>query len=459
MPQIPLKYSLIFSALAIIAGGAYWHCFHDQIPLMQADSGSYISFSSCRTVGYPTLLWSIHKVFDSYAWLPIIQLGLHFAAATFLSITFYQLTRIFLLSSGLLSFLLMNVEWIKYDFMILTESLGGTLLLLGIAFMIRFYQNAKTKDLMGLSLIVGLSILIRPVSYALVPVLAGLAYVAWPHVKGRTWAMILPLILALAMGSAVQRYRNGFWDTESFLGHNLLGKAAIIVDASVPSKHPEAIQELAAMAKPIQETLKRVPTWPMQYMITAPYYDYLRFTYAGKSGKDTPKASDQYWKEIALDIIKARPFLYMEDVAMNYFSLWFLWDLQTTGKSEVFSKLLHDLEPFPYYGKFPLPPRTTAGAQKWAVFTPLVRGMLVLSFVLSFMVMGYVLYRRIRKQPVDMLLQVAFTMALIVNGLYGLTALLQAGLPRYALFAWPAIGVMMLSIITFFWKIYKNDRT
>jgi hypothetical protein len=78
---------------------------------------------------------------------------------------------------------------------------------------------------------------------------------------------------------------------------------------------------------------------------------------------------------------------------------------------------------------------------------------------MSFFIIGYVFYLRLRKNPINVLLCVAFTAALIVNGYYGLTALLQAGLPRYALFAWPAIGVMMVNIVLFFWKKYKNDYT
>jgi hypothetical protein len=459
MTQNESKYLLILSVISMIAGAAYWYCFHDEIPLMQVDSGSYIAFGSCRTMGYPTLLWAIHKISGSYAWLPLIQLGLHFAAATFLSITFYQLTRVFILSFLCLSAQLINMEWVKYDFMILTESVSGSLLLMAMAFILRFYMHGKTKDLIGLSLMVGLSILMRPVSYALVPVLAVVSYLLWPQVKMRLWVIILPLILVLAMGTAIQRYRNGFWDTESFLGHNLLGKAAIIVDDSISSKHPEAIQELAEMAKPIQEMLTHAPSWQMEYILTAPYYDHLRYTYAGKSGNDTPKARDQYWKEVSLSIIKAHPLLYAKDVLMNYCALWFLWDFKTTSETLVLENLTKALYPLPVYKEFPFPPRTTAAAKTWRHFAPFMRGGLMLSFLVSFLVMGYVLYQRIRRRPVDMLLQVCCIAAFIVHGLYGLTALLQAGLPRYALFAWPAIGVMMLSVIGFFWKKYTNDRT
>jgi hypothetical protein len=330
---------------------------------------------------------------------------------------------------------------------------------MAMAFVVRFYMQGQTKDLIGLSLMVGLSILTRPVSYALVPVLAVVTYLLWPQVKTRLWALILPLILVLAMGTAIQRYRNGFWDTESFLGHNLLGKAAIVVDDSISSKHPEAIQELAAMAKPIQEMLVHAPSWQMEYILTAPYYDHLRYTYAGKSGKGTPKASDQYWKEVSLDIIKARPLAYAKDVLMNYYALWFLWDFKTTSEALMLEDLTKTLYPFPVYKEFIFPPRATEAAKAWRHFAPFMRGGLILSFLVSFLVMGYVLYQRIRRRPVDMLLQVSCIAAFIVNGLYGLTALLQAGLPRYALFAWPAIGVMMLSVIAFFWKKYTNDRT
>lgn len=427
--------------------------------LMQADSAGYINFHASRTVGYPTFLWSIHKLFGSYAWLPAIQLSIHFMAALFLSITVYQLTRTFLFSLLLLLFVVFNVEWVKFDFMILTESISGSLLLMVIAFMMRVYLYSKTKDIILLAMAVGLSILVRPVSYALVPVLGCMVYLVWPQFKARLWMLILPLILALAMGAAVQRYRNGFWDTESFLGHNLLGKAAIIVDASIPSRHPDAIQELSAMATPIQAMLKQVPTWKMQYIIAKPYYDYLRYTYGCKSEKSILKASDQYWKEISWDVIKARPLLYVKDVMINYFALWFLWDLQTTAESQIFRNLTTNLVPFPYYGEFPAAPRTAEAAKKWGAITSLLRGALILSFIMSFFIIGYVFYLRLRKNPINVLLCVAFTAALIVNGYYGLTALLQAGLPRYALFAWPAIGVMMVNIVLFFWKKYKNDYT
>lgn len=400
--------------------------------IMQADTSSYLEFHASRTIGYPVFLWLI-----PFKLVPHVQLLIFALAAGVFAQRVKSLIGPFFTLFALV-LILAHPEIAKYHFQAMTESLAISLLLLIISEWVLISQNASSASLIRLGVWLGLSLLIRPSAYGL------LAIVFTALLNVRRWRQVLniivPVILLIQVGSFANYKIHGFWGTQSFLGHNLIGKVTFLMDEKIQA--PAPYEELARAVKPIQDTVAQSKTLQQRILLSNPYYDITRFTLLPKFF-DNAHDWNREWQQMSLATIRANPLGYIEDVLINYMCLWYYPQLLTPAQMFEFEHFISSISPLSYMEKYPF---TLKVFPAWLLST--VRLGFLVVFCLS---LGYLLSFMLRRR--NPCITTAAGLSIMIHANYFITAGVQAGLTRYAVFMIPAI-VLIGSI--FCYQLWTN---
>lgn len=431
-------------------------------PLLKPDSLGYINFSPTRSVGYPFFLKVVHFLFNSYQWVPFIQISFFCLVSCFLSVSVFQITQSFLLSTGLLIAILINIPFAKLSFSLLTDSPAQSFLMIAFALAIKILQSKKPASYYGLCCIVGIAALIRPLFIILSFLPIGLIFFqTFESTKvffKKVGIGILIISSFLLLGSTAQWARHGFFKTEAFLGHNLIGKTLLTVSQENFPAHffPKTQQDLLGL-KPI---LEKAPSLQTKYLLSEPYYDEIR----GRMSQETSLVSweerDHFWKTVSISLIKINPQNYLKDVWMNYWALWQLWDLYTYKEKEYFNKYISVHSPLPIMGAYREPEMRSALNSKlghpWIVYS--IRFMLGIGFFLSLAIPFWTLSYKLKKKSIPHSLVIGTLSGLTIQSGFLAIAFTQAGLGRYALSFWPCLCILFFSAATFYRSYKHNDN-
>lgn len=426
---------LFVPLLALIAAYLTHRFFTPE--LMQVDSGGYIHFSPTRTVGYPVFL----SFFSNLNYVPLVQWLIY-------GLGVWTLARVISNHFGkpwgyliaVLSFL--NPEWNKYHFNILTESLSSSLLIFLLAGVFSFVKERQLKSLAFVSVMVGLGILIRPINYTWLAasIMLLLAYGSFQKsaIIKQLLTALMPLGVILLAGMAMYAQHHGEFKTQSFLGHNLIGKAGVFAQESCPTDQPKFMKSLAEKTKPITKAVGTLSIMQGRYMYSASYYDHIRYSLLNEVSKEQNiSLSDQDMLNLSKDIIRCHPMAFLKDSILNYAALWLLLDIKTSF--EAFQDKLF-INANPEMAKVLWNADYLQNARPrpdWLVYGVRlcfgIAGLLSLLFSLNLFITSL----RARK-PSDFLVMAGVSGALIQSG-YMVIAVLQAGLPRYAMSFWPCL--------------------
>jgi hypothetical protein len=439
---------ILFTTIGMFFALIWYWKFHS-LPLMQPDSLSYIEFSPIRTAGYPLFIGFIKAVFGTFQVLPVVHLLCLTLSATYLVFEFFSQTRGFLLACLLSVGLMINPAY-EYAFNVLTEPLSISLLMMFLGTSIRLFQRPTLKTLTLLSVIVGMSIIVRPVHYAYVPVLFAIGLWGLSRHEFRFVPSLIrlfgPLILIVLLGCSAQYLKNGVFRLESMNAMNMIGKVSLLADKGIKSRHPQFLKGIADFAIPVRAYLNQTPTMQIQYLISAPYYDYFRYNYLPQLGRRL-SLDNKIYNETSWDIFKARLPSYVEDVWINYCALWQLYDLMSTKEKKQLKDFIDSHEPSPYM-RYPWYPMTeNLGLKHHPIFVWGLRGCLLFVCFSGLVMILVGSSCLLRKKAIPPLVFIGAISALVVQGHFLLTALVQAGLPRYSFALWPAIvlgGIVVL---------------
>lgn len=447
----PARRPWVALVLAVPAlAGVAWHALHPPaVALMQLDSSGYVEFAATRSPGYPLFLRAVQAVAGGLDAVPAVQLGLYGAAALFLALGVLRLAGavpallILLVTLG-------NVEIVKFAFMAMTEAPYIALLMAVLGALARWLAGGRAGWLAAAAALTGVAILVRPAGYALLAVLPpAVLWQVWRHRDGWLRAVLvtaLPVVAVLAAGATAYHARHGAWATQSFLGSNLIGKAAPLADGTEPSRHPALVRWIHDVTAPTAGLPDAAEDWQARFLLIAPLYDHWRWQQvmpglAARTGLDPAddKALNALSTELGLDILLAHPMAYAADVALNLWALWTVPDALTPAGTERFQALLAGLEPLP-----PLHFAYEARARN-PVLVYGLRGVLAVALLASLLAVAVVLRRALVRTEVAPALFLAFLAALLAHASLILVAGVQAGLPRYLWSAWPA--VMLVPIL------------
>lgn len=418
------------------------------------DSSGYINFDSSRTVGYPLFLWLVKALtywdclknngVDPYYFIPYIQLTLLWGSIAYVArplkpfASWLWVLGMAALSLGLKGF---------YSFEIMTEALFIALHLVALGLMFR------QKSIVWVSLCVGLIILTRPSGYATVPALLIYAWFARLSLS----KAILPIMGCILFGVGAQVWVNGNFSTQSHLGSMLIGKIAFTVKPDMKSQDPERqklIQHMAADLEPIQKEVQSAPSGPIRYFLSASIYDVVRYKKISSYEEGVninPREHNDFWKKLGVEVITQNPVGYIQDVWMNWQALWFVWDFMSIKDRIIRKQCAESLtQKFPDIVFERLEHKTRYFWVVWGI-----RCCLFFALTLSLFFMCHPIFFRKRQTPHSLIL---FFISLAAHGNIMLTALLQAGLPRFVLVFWPYLFLMVvLWLETLYERYCRSD--
>lgn len=441
-----------FAPAAALAAAAFvW--FELRLPapaeLMQADSRTYLDFAAIRTAGYPLFLRLVEQLPGGLQLVPAIQLGLYGFAAWLLALAFRHLTESRLAGVLLLALLLGNAQVTRLSFMIMTESLFLTCLMLVLALACRLVTVPRWQTLALASLVAGIAVLIRPAAYAVLPALPLLAWWGWRDGMSRretVAAAMYPCLLVLGLGMVAYHAEHGLWRTESFLGSNLYGKAAAIVDGTEmgpgPGPDQDTLRWMAATVAPDRAVIDKAPTRFDRFRLLVPYYDIWRWhtVYDGLPARtDTQRgdtaALDAAMLRLSVEVIRAKPLAYLDDVALNYAALWTLPDAMTHAELAGFRGFIASLGTLPDLATYPAWHQERNDLVVWAL-----RGLMGWAFLFTL----WWAWRAARaRREAPPLVRLGLLAAVLVHAIFLETALLQAGMPRYVWATWPLLALLV----------------
>ncbi len=417
--------------------------------LLQVDSPSYLAFAPTRTGGYPLFLHMVETLPGGLHDLPAIQLGLCALAATFLCVSFRRLLGCRTTAALLLVLLLGNPQVTRLSFMIMTESMFLSCLMVLIGLFCRILRRPRATTLAWASLVAGMAVLIRPAGYALavsLPLLALWCRRGAHPLIGTLPALALPYLAALGLGMAAYHGEHGLWRTQTLLGKSLLGKAAAIADVKQPGSDPQAVATIAATVAPDRTVIDKAPTLFDRFRLLVPYYDIWRnetvydaLLAQDAAAKANPTAFDGRLTRISLAVVAAAPGAYLADVALNYAALWWLPDAMTHAELAHFRAVLAALGPLPHLGRYPAWHHEHNDAVIWAL-----RGLMLTAFAASLWWAGVVFAYAVRREWPPPVAQLGFAIGLLVQASFVLTAVVEAALPRYVWAMWPAIAMLFI---------------
>ena len=153
---------------------------------------------------------------------------------------------------------------------------------------------------------------------------------------------------------------------------------------------------------------------------------------------------DDFYKDIAMSVIKQNPIGYGKDVLFNYAALWLLWDLNTKAERAELNTQIQKLKASETFKAVKLDYAYIKTYGKSSTFIHLVRTYLIACFMVSLYFMFGALIAILKRKELTNESLIGLFCALAIHASFGLTALLQAGYPRYAMIMWTYIFIMSL---------------
>jgi hypothetical protein len=145
----------------------------------------------------------------------------------------------------------------------------------------------------------------------------------------------------------------------------------------------------------------------------------------------TGKRPDDVALAAAIDLALAHPVEYLDDIGLNLYALWFLPRLMTQNEIDGFQEDLAKTDLLPLVDVSSIPRARPAAI----VFAARALFLLALATRLTAIVLWLVGW--LTRGPLRPALVAAAAAGAGVHSVFLLTALVQAGMPRYAIVMWP----------------------
>lgn len=470
MTDRALLTSKLTPGLITLAGGlAFMALFFILLPhpaMIAPDSQGYLTWDISRTPGYPALLWLLQRLDPTLSALPFAQMGL-FAVSAAVMIHLCHQARPAALGWSLCGLLVVANPFLwRYAMQMMTESPYISLTMLGFGCAVASLgKETPSWRMAGLAgLCIGLAILVRPTGYACWIALAFVP-LAWPRRRLLGWLAFLGPVAVLIGGVSLWNgLHRGYYATQAFGGINLLGHVAFFVGPH--PDQPAALQPLAAeiaadLAPAAQQIRGQTDPirhyWMTAYGFNIALWDRMAPMLARRAPADISTdmqrqlwINDAAWS-LSKSAIRAEPGEYVKQVLINFAAAWVI--PAAASNAEIESVKTYLCEPAFQNFYCGSPELDSVGARGIPAAAATLKTILLGSAMLaSLAVLGLYLLRRDGGGPLLGLLALA---SLFINGNHGLTALVEAALPRYSMAAWPFLCVMLAGLSIW---LYKSGR-
>jgi hypothetical protein len=409
------------------------------VPILEPDSGGYLTFASFRPSGYPLLLWLVGAQ-GALA----VQPTLAAFTLTYLGCELLALTRSALLAGVTMLAVALNPFLLVYHYKIMSDSLYVSLLMLLLGLLVHLVRKPSLGFFATASVVAGAIITVRSVGCFVVPLMVLVPLTLRSKVHSRALfvaaALIPMLIIAVTETGLRGAAHNG--SMNSLFGTALYGKAGMI-DApplAGPSRAAVALEKTLA---PIRELIAASPSAAITRYLTVNYEACIQYSCSVVLGIDPASPAAL---QAARARIGANPFGYLRLAWRHYVALWSPYGASTPSDYEAANDFLDSNRPLPFEEQTPVfnkslkPARLSLVAEPAMFIVALLTGVLALAGIAT----------AILRQVLPPVLMVAVIAALAVQSAFVLTALEGVGVPRYTLAMWPA---MMVALAGWGWSL------
>lgn len=431
-------------------------------PITAPDSAHYLSFSPIVPLGYPLFL-SVVGVRGAM----FVQTALYAASLALLGRETVLATRRTSLAVGVVLGGMLVPQIVGFHASILSESLFLSALVLLLALMVRFVNRPSWQLMVAMALTVGTTATIRRTAYAWLPVLLIMA-LSQRHRLKASWpvlvcaAAIAPFLLIVASEGVAARMVHGSGGS-SLTGRHLFAKAALVeAPPALPSGDSlqDSLEEhLATRYAPIRELLARAPA-DVRAVMTIYYETCLQGPCVDASRALVPDRSEAVQTRALGAAATARlvraPLSFAQLTALHVRSLWTVERLRHPATATALAAFMEANRPLPFEREaFSLEPGVamTLHPAPWVRYVqPAVWG--IGMFTAAWAAAGLIVFAGGLQAPP--LMGIAMLAALVAHGSLLFTALLAAGLARFAIGVWPAV---MMAAMFGAWGLVVEWRT
>ena len=424
-------------------------------PITTPDSFRYIDASAIYPLGYPLFL-KIVGVRGAIVAQPIL-----FAAAlAFLGREIVTLTRSTWLAAGVVAGSMLLPQIREFHASILSESLFLSLLIVFLAFAVRFAYHPTWHLMVLLATTAGLNGTIRRTGFAMLPVMLAMVLMQRHRLRGSQPALffvaaVAPFFVIFGAEQAVAAVVHA-GKTSSLMGRHMFAKAALIEAPPAPTS-AKATAGKPAAADPVRAALDQhlqndyaeirafIASAPpdVRGVLSIYYETCLQGGCVDRSrelmpGVDESEQTAALGKAGNARIVRA-PLAFARLLAMNYQSLWTVDRLRHPSRAPELNAFIASHRPMPFeHLAFGLEPGQVMEFQP----SERVRYMQIAIGMVAIWTAGIALVGligAIAAPQLPPLVAIASTAALAAHGGLLLTALLAAGFSRFTLGLWPAI--------------------
>jgi hypothetical protein len=429
--------------------------------LMQPDSQAYLSWSLFRTPGYPMFLAVVQHFDPSYVALPYLQMGLFIVSAAAMLEACHRLKPSVFVWSLAGAAIFANVFLWRYMWMVLTESLFMSCVMIYVA-CIACALRRRPGGLLWLTLagaMLGIAILIRPVAYALLASTLVWTGIWWrPRFKALS-TFLAPALACVVLASAWNLAARGVFATQAFGGYSFVGDVSLLIRPQPASPYNNLLEPIATKLQPAASRLPQdLASWSRYFWLTSESSGFAAYgttlpaitafvtrNAAAKHETLTDDQTIQRVNDLAMRIsiatIMHEPLGYMRLAAVNFAAMWLLPVITTP--SEV--KYVTDMFCSPALQALYCP-----GGKASTVFYAAPGIIVVLKnafFAVLFILSLVAIFTALTSGNASALLALAGIIGLNIDAHHALVALVNAGLPRYAMALWPFLCVFSACLL------------
>jgi len=417
------------------------------VPLLQPDSSSYLSFSSSRTAGYPSFLAFAQALGLGPEQIIWLQFVIYWASLCGLGWALLHATKEPMLAIGAIALILLNVEISKYNFTILTEALFISITMLICAAIVLCIFQFRLRWAVIFSGLVGAAIAVRPIGYAFLPLLPIVGWVIFllyrPQLKILAAALLIPAVLGVFLEVLLFNTLQAN-PRISLLGGRLFAKSAML-DVSIANPYPpsdtrhEIWSMLEADGAKVQTIINNAPDFGTKNFLATNYEVFFEYRFARpqliKAAKNTNLNVTDIMREIGEKRIAAAPFTFAELVWHHYRGLWTPFTVSHPVIAARANAYLSTVGELPLVGaedvlNQPVPARRIA-----LIIQPLLMLCWIVTVLLPIGCLIWLWrYRSLAKPWI-----LASIFSLMINGNFLLVAIFGVGIARYALAMWPSL--------------------
>jgi hypothetical protein len=426
-------------------------------PITTPDSIRYLDASPIYPIGYPLFL----KLVGARGAI-IAQPMLFGAALAYLGREIAALTRSTWLALAVVAGSMALPQIREFHASILSESLFLSLLILFLAFGVRFAYHPTWHLMVLIAMSAGLATAVRRTGFALLPVMVLMVLFQRRKLRGSHppfffVAAVAPFLVIIGIDQAVTPLvHNG--PSSSLMGRHMFAKAALIdsVPAS-PSVDPVRAgleRHLEHDYAPIRSFLASAPS-DLRSVLSMNYETCLQGPCVDRSRELMPDKNEAEQTAmlgaVAMARIRRSPLAFARLTAMNYQSLWTFDRLHHPDRAPALNAFVAANRPMPFEKHaFSLEPEHTFRFEgidrvrylQWALS-------IVAIWTIALAAGGIV--ATVASAQLPPLFAIAATAALVTHSSLVLTAVLASGFSRFTLGVWPAI--VMASACGAYWAL------